>query len=288
MVPRRVPSPCACRWTAYSTIGRGRRAAVHRTCSSRSASILRDFNRQGAREVDPTGWRRRYVLMALPAALTASAAVLGTIIALLTATYLFDDLDPIGPSMPLMFQVCSDGVDKDRDGKPDLTQIRLLVAHRPLREVTAGHTVFWLSKPVENNLIGDHRRAERRRLALLECLAPSIEVGEVQREAGEFSSELVRAPWRLPAADRNALLLARADSEASRYAGFAEQLTKQSQSASFGCPIAARVRQLVQYSSTGLCGWTISDSGGYNAKRPYAPRAIDSDTPQRGPRQISR
>lgn len=85
-----------------------------------------------------------------------------------------------------------------------------------------------------------HRRAERRRLALLECLALSVEVGEVQREAGELSSELVRALRRLPATDRNALLLA-SDSKASRYASFADQLTKQSQSASFGCSIAARV-----------------------------------------------
>jgi hypothetical protein len=195
--------------------------------------------------------------MALPAVLMGSAAVLGAIIALLTATYLFDDLDPIAPNMSLTFQACSDGVDndrdgktdakdpgcssrtnpaekdpacsdgvdKDRDGKTDLTRIRLLVAHRPLREVTSGRTVFRLSRSVESNLIGDHRRTERRRPALLECLALSVEVGEVQRAAGELSSELVRALRRLPAADRNALLLVSADSEASRYARFADQLT---------------------------------------------------------------
>jgi hypothetical protein len=46
--------------------------------------------------------------------------------------------------------------------------------------------VFRSSRSLESTLIGDHRRAERRRLALLECLALRVEIGEVQREAGEL------------------------------------------------------------------------------------------------------
>lgn len=146
-----------------------------RTCSSRSSSILRGFNRQGARAkstrpagVAATSW------MALPAVLMGSAAALGAIIALLTATYLFDDLDPLVPILSLPLQACSDGidndrdgktdakdpgcssptnpaeknlacsddVDKDRDGRTDFTRIRLLVAQRPLREVASEGTGF--------------------------------------------------------------------------------------------------------------------------------------------------
>lgn len=41
-----------------SSIGRGRRAAVQQNTFEQKLLQLRDFNRQGARGVDPTGWRR--------------------------------------------------------------------------------------------------------------------------------------------------------------------------------------------------------------------------------------
>jgi hypothetical protein len=95
--------------------------------------------------------------MALAAVLTGGAGVLGAIIALLTATHLGDDLDPVVPSMSLTFQACS------------------------LATRSRGCRGRW-----DSNLIGDHRRAERHRLALLERLALRVEVREVQRDAGEL------------------------------------------------------------------------------------------------------
>jgi hypothetical protein len=56
--------------------------------------------------------------MALTAVLTGGAAVLGAIIAQLTATHLVDDLDPVVPCMSFDVQARSDGVDNDLDGKP--------------------------------------------------------------------------------------------------------------------------------------------------------------------------
>src|ERR671920_138735 len=111
MVPRRIAFPVrAAGPPTRPSEGTGCSRAAE-PCSSRSSCILCDINRPGAREGGPTGWRRGYELMALPAVLWASAAVLGAIVALLAATHLFDDLDPIVPRMPSTFQACSDGVD---------------------------------------------------------------------------------------------------------------------------------------------------------------------------------
>lgn len=60
---------------------------------------------------------------------------------------------------------------------------------------------------IASNVIGDHRRVERRRLATLEQLAGNAQLDGVQGEARGLSSGLVRSLRRIPAADRDALLL---------------------------------------------------------------------------------
>lgn len=59
---------------------------------------------------------------------------------------------------------------------------------------------------IASNLIADHRRAERRRLATLERLCGSAQPPR-ERDATGLSPELVQALRRLPARDRDALLL---------------------------------------------------------------------------------
>jgi RNA polymerase sigma-70 factor (ECF subfamily) len=59
---------------------------------------------------------------------------------------------------------------------------------------------------IANHLVGDHRRAERRRLAALQRIVaaePSVAVAEL----GGLSADLVRCLRRLPSIDRDALLL---------------------------------------------------------------------------------
>lgn len=60
---------------------------------------------------------------------------------------------------------------------------------------------------IASNLIGDHRRAERRRLRALERLASESASATRDRESFALSSSLVHALRRLPARDRDALLL---------------------------------------------------------------------------------
>jgi RNA polymerase sigma factor (sigma-70 family) len=59
---------------------------------------------------------------------------------------------------------------------------------------------------IASNLVADHRRAERRRLATLERLSGfAPEITDVR--AGALAPDLVRQLRRLPAADRDTLLL---------------------------------------------------------------------------------
>lgn len=59
---------------------------------------------------------------------------------------------------------------------------------------------------IANHLIGDHRRAERRRLAALHQLACAIPAESHEDSAG-LAPDLIRRLQRLPAADRDAMLL---------------------------------------------------------------------------------
>jgi len=60
---------------------------------------------------------------------------------------------------------------------------------------------------IASNLIADHRRAERRRLAAVERLARTTPAFAPDRHAVELGAELARALRRLPAVDRDTLLL---------------------------------------------------------------------------------
>jgi DNA-directed RNA polymerase specialized sigma24 family protein len=62
---------------------------------------------------------------------------------------------------------------------------------------------------IASNLIADHRRAERRRLAAVERLARTTPAFAPDRHAVELGAELARALRRLPAVDRDTLLLNR-------------------------------------------------------------------------------
>jgi RNA polymerase sigma-70 factor (ECF subfamily) len=90
----------------------------------------------------------------------------------------------------------------------DLTAEAFVRAFRGRTRYRAQHETAlpWLLG-IASNLIGDHRRAERRRLAMLERLARDTPAADPQRETPGLSPELVRALRRLPAADRDALLL---------------------------------------------------------------------------------
>jgi RNA polymerase sigma factor (sigma-70 family) len=59
---------------------------------------------------------------------------------------------------------------------------------------------------IANNVIADHRRAERRRLEALQRLAGASPVSS-ETSVGELAPELVGELLRLPAADRDTLLL---------------------------------------------------------------------------------
>jgi RNA polymerase sigma-70 factor (ECF subfamily) len=59
---------------------------------------------------------------------------------------------------------------------------------------------------IANNLIADHRRAERRRLEMLQRLAAS-RPARSETSVGVLAPELVGELLRLPAADRDTLLL---------------------------------------------------------------------------------
>jgi RNA polymerase sigma factor (sigma-70 family) len=68
-----------------------------------------------------------------------------------------------------------------------------------------GSALPWLLG-IANNLIADHRRAERRRLEALQRLAAARPVSS-ERSVGVLAPELVGELLRLPAADRDTLLL---------------------------------------------------------------------------------
>jgi RNA polymerase sigma factor (sigma-70 family) len=68
-----------------------------------------------------------------------------------------------------------------------------------------GSALPWLLG-VANHVIADHRRVEGRRLALLERLAETTPTS-VEHEQASLAPQLVRALRRVPAADRDALLL---------------------------------------------------------------------------------
>ena len=68
-----------------------------------------------------------------------------------------------------------------------------------------GSALPWLMG-IANNLIADHRRAERRRLEMLRRLATTRPVS-VEADGAVLAPELVGELLRLPAADRDTLLL---------------------------------------------------------------------------------
>jgi RNA polymerase sigma factor (sigma-70 family) len=68
-----------------------------------------------------------------------------------------------------------------------------------------GSALPWLLG-IANNLIADHRRAERRRLEMLQRLARTTLVSS-ETSVGVLAPELVAELLRLPAADRDTLLL---------------------------------------------------------------------------------
>lgn len=68
-----------------------------------------------------------------------------------------------------------------------------------------GSALPWLLG-VANHVIADHRRVESRRLSVLERLAETAPAS-VEHEHAALAPELVRALRRVPAADRDALLL---------------------------------------------------------------------------------
>jgi RNA polymerase sigma factor (sigma-70 family) len=68
-----------------------------------------------------------------------------------------------------------------------------------------GSALPWLLG-VANYVIADHRRVEARRLTVLERLAETAPTS-VEHEQAALAPELVRALRRVPAADRDALLL---------------------------------------------------------------------------------
>lgn len=89
----------------------------------------------------------------------------------------------------------------------DVTAEVFVRAFRGRKRYFAAHETAlpWLLG-IASNVLADHRRVERRRLAALERLArtaPEI----VQRDACGLAPELVRHLRRVPAADRDTLLL---------------------------------------------------------------------------------
>jgi RNA polymerase sigma-70 factor (ECF subfamily) len=68
-----------------------------------------------------------------------------------------------------------------------------------------GSALPWLLG-IANHLIADHRRAERRRLEMLQRLATTWPVSS-ETSVGALAPELVGELLRLPAADRDTLLL---------------------------------------------------------------------------------
>lgn len=93
------------------------------------------------------------------------------------------------------------------DVAEDLTAEVFVRAFRRREKFSAQHETAlpWLLG-IANNVVGDHRRAERRRLAGLQRFAAASPEA-VGVELVELAPELVRRLRRLPAADRDTLLL---------------------------------------------------------------------------------
>jgi RNA polymerase sigma-70 factor (ECF subfamily) len=89
----------------------------------------------------------------------------------------------------------------------DLTAEVFVRAFRARRTFRAEHDTAlpWLLG-IASHLVGDHRRAERRRLAALQRIA-SATPAAVHDDVAVLAPEMVRRLRRLPAADRDALLL---------------------------------------------------------------------------------
>jgi RNA polymerase sigma factor (sigma-70 family) len=89
----------------------------------------------------------------------------------------------------------------------DLTAEVFVRAFRARRTFRAEHDTAlpWLLG-IASHLVGDHRRAERRRLVALQRVAIATS-GVVHDQITEVAPEMVRRLRRLPAADRDALLL---------------------------------------------------------------------------------
>jgi RNA polymerase sigma factor (sigma-70 family) len=89
----------------------------------------------------------------------------------------------------------------------DLTAEVFVRAFRGRAKYSAQHDspLPWLLG-IASNLIGDHRRAERRRLAAIARLAAAVPAAAAPSDEA-LSSDVAEALRRLPTADRDALLL---------------------------------------------------------------------------------
>jgi hypothetical protein len=106
---------------------------------------------------------------------------------------------------------------------------------------------------------------------LYACVSPDA-TGPVHVLEGHDDSVCARADLR---ADPDA----GADPQASRYGQFAQRLTEDLQRPEFRCATPAELRLLVDQGlqRAGLTGWTTAEDGRYDAQRPCASLAIDSD-----------
>jgi RNA polymerase sigma factor (sigma-70 family) len=93
------------------------------------------------------------------------------------------------------------GLAEDLAAEVFVRAFRARASYRPMHE-TARPWLFGIAA----NLVADHRRAERRRLRLLQRIAATAPSGTGSETPG-LSADLVRCLLALPSADRDALLL---------------------------------------------------------------------------------